>query len=163
MGDSRSEIGRVKGKVLEIARELDRLALRSAGGLASYPGSEPGRRVTAKAWLRANDARRRCFSNGASLFVDPAWEMLLTLYIEEHDGRPVLVDQMCSILQLPATTGLRWIDRLVAEGLVQCAGDDAHGARIGLTGGGRARLENALDQAIEGDRKLGLGRLECLQ
>ncbi len=117
---------------------------------------------TAKAWVRANAARHQFFDDGDTLFADPAWAILLDLFIEEAEGRPVTVSNACLASRVPPTTGLRWLKRLYLEGLVDRTGDEADGRRtiVSLSASGLARMVAALDAAIEGNRRLGIGRID---
>jgi DNA-binding MarR family transcriptional regulator len=109
---------------------------------------------------------RRCaFPDGNDLFPDPAWEMLLDLYINENHRPRVAVSSLCIAAKVPPTTALRWIDRLVTAQFL-CRADDACDGRrvlLGLTAEGRRCVEAALDGAADGDRRLGVRRLELVQ
>jgi hypothetical protein len=117
---------------------------------------------TAKAWARANAVRHRFFDDGETLFTDPAWAILLDLFIEAAEGRPVTVSNACLASRVPSTTGLRWLKRLYLEGLVDRAGDEADARRtiVSLSDDGLARMVAALDAAIEGNRRMGIGRID---
>lgn len=64
-------------------------------------------------WRRTREA-----SFGGELFADPAWDMLLVLYIAELSFRRVSVGALCSGAVVPATTALRWITALENKGLI---------------------------------------------
>lgn len=117
---------------------------------------------TARAWQHANTVKRVSFAKGADLFADPAWEILVDLYIQAAHGRPVSVSSACLASGVPPTTGLRWLNRLCQEGLVERNGDanDARRIQVTLTHEAVARIETALDRAVESDRRMGLGRLD---
>ena len=59
-------------------------------------------------------ARRRRESDfvDASLFADPAWDILLGLYIDEGMGSFPSVTAACISAAVPPTTALRWISKL---------------------------------------------------
>jgi len=67
-------------------------------------------------------AERRAFLPG-HLFADPAWDMLLDLYLSDILSRRTSVSSVCIASNVPATTALRWIKTLQDEGLVERAGD----------------------------------------
>lgn len=71
---------------------------------------------TARRVLRARRLRERLLR--ADLFADPAWDMLLDLFVAEADGREVCVSSLCIAAAVPATTALRWIDTLESRGLI---------------------------------------------
>jgi hypothetical protein len=132
------------------------------GGTQVSPAT---RRLTiAKAWQRSNAVRRQCFPEGETLFADPAWELLLDLYIEQTEGRPISVANACLAAQVPPNTALRWIDRLVGLGLVELEGvADDRETLAALSDEAVRQMESALDCSAESDRKLGLARLEAIQ
>lgn len=48
----------------------------------------------------------------SSMFGEPAWEMLLWLYVVEKSGARQTVTLLCKASGAPATTAMRWIDYL---------------------------------------------------
>lgn len=114
----------------------------------------------AVAWVHARNARDKAF--GPGLFCDPAWNMLLDLYIQAAKARPVSVTSLTIAAGTPTTTALRWITLLEDRGLIARAPDPADRRRsfVQLTSFGVGRVEEALSEAAESDRKLGLGRLQ---
>lgn len=63
--------------------------------------------------------RRREDLFGANLFADPAWDMLLDLFVEEEKGNSVYVSSLCMASAVPTTTALRWIGTLTEAGLFE--------------------------------------------
>lgn len=49
----------------------------------------------------------------------PAFPMLLDLYAAAQDGRRVSITSLCIASYAPATTALRYIDLLLAAGLIE--------------------------------------------
>lgn len=123
---------------------------------------DPPRLLTARAWVNARRARDQVF--GEKLFFDPAWDILLDLYINQCRGRLSCVTDLFQAGPSPATTVLRWIAILTNRDLVSRRSDPADGRRqlITLTSAGIDAMELALDLAIKGDRSLGLERLELV-
>ncbi len=152
-------------QIIDLATQLGlekEISFRPGGSQVSLAT----RRLTiAKAWQRSNAVRRQCFLEGETLFADPAWELLLDLYIEQAQGRPISVASACLAAHVPPNTALRWIDRLVGMGLVDYADDmaDEGKALVSLHGEAIRQMESALDSSAESDRKLGLARLEAIQ
>lgn len=64
-----------------------------------------------------NSRRRRDQYFDADIFAEPAWDMLLDLYIQHCRKRAVSVHSLCIASAVPATTALRWIGKLVDCGL----------------------------------------------
>ncbi len=67
--------------------------------------------------------RRERFLPG-DLFADPAWDLLLYLYIAGSEGRTVSVSSVCIALAIPESTALRWIGLLVDRDLVSRKNDE---------------------------------------
>ena len=55
---------------------------------------------------------------GPRIVHDPKWEMLLELYIAHHEHRRVSVSSLCHAANSPATTSLRHVEALEAQGFV---------------------------------------------
>jgi len=55
---------------------------------------------------------------GSDLFADPAWDILLHLFIASLERRPVTVSKACHASAAPATTALRFIATLENAGLI---------------------------------------------
>jgi DNA-binding MarR family transcriptional regulator len=151
--------------ILELADQFGLHGQISPGSPADPTEVAARRLITAKAWQRASRVRREFFEGGGDLFADPAWEILIELYIEQAGNRRVMVSNACIAAQVPTTTGLRWLDRLFRTGLITRMHDgfDRRIVYVALSEGGLERMEVALDAAIESDRKLGLGRLQWVQ
>ena len=90
--------------------------------LVGPAGSKPIRRI-----LR--ERTRRTQHLKASLFGEPAWDMLLELYASEIEQRRISVTSLCLASGVPATTALRWISALEREGLIQKRSDPLDGRR----------------------------------
>ncbi len=66
---------------------------------------------------------------------EPAWDMLLDLFIATEEGRVVNVTSACIGACVPSTTGLRWIAQLSKARLIWRGVDpfDARKGTLGLT------------------------------
>lgn len=65
------------------------------------------------------DRHRRSGIAGASdLFGEPAWDILLNLFIAGCEGRRLTVAAVCAGAGAPASTALRWITILEKRGMV---------------------------------------------
>jgi len=53
------------------------------------------------------------------LFGEPAWDILLDLFMQTHRGRQVSVTSACIASRVPATTGLRWVGLLMNRGMIE--------------------------------------------
>lgn len=93
---------------------------------AVQPGLPSSEEV--RAILRQRRLRNRFFD--ATLFADPAWDMLLDLMAARLDEEEVSVTSLCIAAAVPSTTALRWIRNLIDMGLFQRRADPADGRRI---------------------------------
>lgn len=67
---------------------------------------------------RARHLRDRQFGTLKTLFGEPAWDMLLDLYIADTAKRRISVSSLCVASRCAATTALRYISRLDQERLI---------------------------------------------
>lgn len=65
-----------------------------------------------------------------NIFGEPAWDMLLDLFVARVEGVRLSVKAVCIASQVPPTTALRWITVLENEGLVDKSQDSADGRRL---------------------------------
>lgn len=70
-----------------------------------------------RAILQARRKRAQAFD--ADLFADPAWDMLLELYLAHLGQFDLSVGSLCAASRVPATTALRWITAMERRGLFQ--------------------------------------------
>lgn len=107
----------------------------------------------ARAILRWIQSARRVRQEIISrqLFADPAWDMLLELYAAELEQRRVSTSQLCISSAVPATTALRWIDKLDQLGFLRRMADplDARRVWILLSSSAREKMERYLDAICE--------------
>lgn len=54
-----------------------------------------------------------------SLFVDPATNIVLRLFIDQQDDRTTTSGECCAAAGVPRTTALRWINLLSGRGLIE--------------------------------------------
>lgn len=67
------------------------------------------------------------------LFHEPAWDMLLALYLAWHANKVMNVKTLVSAADAPVTTSQRWIDHLAKLGLVTRVVDPTDRRRIEVT------------------------------
>lgn len=85
------------------------------------------REEIARVIIAARRERDRAFGSTLS---EPGWEILLDLYAAQLDGKRVNISSVYIAAGIPATTALRWIARLEAEGWVAREPCDKDGRRI---------------------------------
>lgn len=96
----------------------------------------------ARAILLSRQARKAVFAS--SIFGEPAWDMLLTLYVAEQEGLRLTVTRLAEQSDAPLTTAIRWIDYLDQSKLVTRR-PHVHDGRVvlvELTDAARAKLES---------------------
>ncbi|MDE2403467.1 MAG: winged helix DNA-binding protein [Sphingomonadales bacterium] len=89
------------------------------------------------------DRRRRAAVFGdEALFGEPAWDVLLDLFVAAQEGKRVAVTSACIGAAVPATTALRWLAVLERKGLVrrEADADDARRVFVRLSGEGFRRM-----------------------
>lgn len=104
--------------------------------------------------IAARAARSRFFSS--ELFADPAWDILLELYALTLEQRRTSVSKLCIAAAVPATTALRWIDKLYADGLIERAQDptDARRVWVAFSDRGRVAMASYFNEVASGARPL---------
>ena len=90
------------------------------------------------------------------LFGEPAWDILLDLFIAACEAKPVSISSACIGAGVPTTTALRWINTLEARGMVKRYNDpdDARRVFLRLKGETKSRMERYLTTvypALTGD------------
>lgn len=86
--------------------------------------------------------RQRFFNK--AMFSEPAWDMLLTLYIADAVGTKQTVSRLASLICTPMTTTIRWLNYLEKESFVLRSEhpSDNRQILITLTDAGRSAIEN---------------------
>lgn len=97
------------------------------------------------------DRRRRADVFDADLFGEPAWDMLLDLYIAACEDRQVSTTSACIGANVPVATGLRWIQLLENQGLIARKADqrDARRVWVSLTANARRSLRSYFASTIQ--------------
>jgi DNA-binding MarR family transcriptional regulator len=114
------------------------------------PAPIPRTELVARAQAFHAERNRRARFFNRSIFGEPAWDMLLSLYI--MDGRPLSAGQLANMIGAPQTTALRWLQYLEKEGFVARSTDpdDRRFTRIGLLDQGRQLLDAYFSSLPEG-------------
>lgn len=106
--------------------------------------NEAGLLVLARSMYRFRRHREAEF--GPNLFSDPAWDILLDLFIAGEEGKRVSVSSACIGSSAPATTALRHLSTLVGRELVTRKANegDSRFVWVELTPAGREKVVNVL-------------------
>ncbi len=111
------------------------LARQAGPGAADMP--DPILVTRAREAYRRRRERERMFET--DLFADPAWDMLLDLFVARAEGRPTCISSACIGANVPTTTALRYLDCLCEAGFVR---------RVRHPTDARSRLVELTDQAV---------------
>lgn len=99
--------------------------------------------------IEARAHRRKCFDD--HLFADPAWDILLELYALRCEQRRTSVSKLCVASGVPSTTALRWIERLLKDGLIERSADPLDGRRVwvSISDQGYDAMQKCLEASAE--------------
>ncbi|WP_181815780.1 hypothetical protein [Alteripontixanthobacter maritimus] len=111
----------IEQDVPEIAREVVKVLSRSDRYLAGL----------AQTWYKERRLRNEVL--GKELFCEPAWDMLLDLFVQQEQGRKISITSACIASDSAQTTALRWIEILIAKGLLDKRTDETDCRRSWLT------------------------------
>lgn len=127
-----------------VAMHGHRAILKQRANLRAYPAPDHLLCDTSANWRSAPEtahalanaqraARRRLLRRqlvGApGLFGEPAWDMLVDLFIHEAEAKPVSTSSLCISSGLPMSSALRLLQRLTDAGLVTREADRTDGRR----------------------------------
>jgi hypothetical protein len=130
---SAERLRHLSDEVNRIAATLARLSL-APGPAAPKPVSMTEQDLppisvgTVREVIRLRRLRSRFFDDG--LFADPAWDMMLDLLQAEIGQLRVPVSSLCIAAAVPATTALRWLKKMVSDGLFVRRPDVQDGRRV---------------------------------
>lgn len=112
-----------------------------------------------RSFIAARELRHRFFN--ADLLREPAWDMLLYLFVKELEQQRVRILDLCLASGVAKSVALRWIRALESESLlVRCTETrDDNAAWIELSPQGSAAMRGYLKRVVQ---TIGAGP-ECLQ
>ena len=128
----------IANELLAMARELETATQDDApGSRAAPPLPEVGTSSQDHpVWVELarqtyEDRRRRNkIFQSEELFGEPAWDILLDLFIAAKERRRVSVTSACIGSAVPSTTALRWISILERQGLLTREADPGDARRV---------------------------------
>lgn len=85
----------------------------------------------ARRFYRSRRMRSRLFGDD-QLFGEPAWDLLLDLFVAQSDGKHLSVTAACIGAAVPTSTALRWLLILEERGLVHRENDPTDARRVFL-------------------------------
>lgn len=140
-------------EIHDVARKLLRLS-EQLKELPAPQGAKPESVTPAKLVKYAenlyNLRRQREKFFDESLFGEPAWDLLLDLFIQGERGKQVSISSACVGAAVPTTTALRWVTTLMTKGLLCRVTDDTDARRsiLKLTREGRQTMIRFLEKVI---------------
>lgn len=149
---------RIVGLMKELTAKLQGVAEEFNGRLATMV--EPAEKMAGGALspagliVRANalmaERRLRRQHLPSELFHEPAWDMLLALFVAQDDPQPMNIKALVAMADAPVTTSQRWIEHLYKLRLIDRVIDPADRRRveISLSATGRDAVSNYL-QAVD--------------
>lgn len=135
----------VRDVLADVADQMENMA-EAIRGLADASGGAPPIEAAslehiADRILNQRKARTRFLP--PSLFHEPAWEILLHLYLAQRQGRTVNIKHLTQAVEAPVTTAQRWVDALAHMKLIHRVTDTMDRRRTELT------LTDTAIQAVE--------------
>lgn len=143
---TRTNSNRLHAAVAAAGSTLDYLA--AIAGLGERVGPGTSLPDMARRLYEERRERDRCFPSG--LFGEPAWDLILALFIARHEGRSLTVRSACEAAGAPKTTGRRLLARLEEAGLIEVrlVNGSRKGRRVELTREGCDRLADYLTRIL---------------
>ena len=99
---------------------------------------------------RQSRSRSAVFEAHPGLFRDPAWSMLLAIFIADHDRGPLPVKSLGASSGVPMTTALRYVMLLEEAGLIEKnrSTKDRRSTLVRLSQQGRKRMVAFLNSQV---------------
>lgn len=119
----RIELAEISARLVGVEKEIPSRSTRRRAAVPAVDAAEPVRAVIAA-------RRRRARFFPSDMFADPAWDILLDLYLAEIEQRRTVVSSLCAAAYVPATTALRWITSLVNRGMLTRRADPLDRRRV---------------------------------
>jgi DNA-binding MarR family transcriptional regulator len=134
---------------IDLRLKLDEVCGMEADLLRARACRQPSRRELCQLACSIYDARRtRDRLLDSTLFGEPGWDTLLALYVLPARGEMLRATALAHAANVPTTTGFRWQQLLVNEGLVERGPSELPPRRrfFRLTDKGRTLLEHYLSR-----------------
>ena len=83
----------------------------------------------------------------SDLFAEPAWDLLLELFVADAQGRRLTARQVCDRANIPPTVMSRWLKHMSQSGFVIGDGKGDLDDLLTLSAGMLAKMEDMMDHA----------------
>jgi len=110
--------------------------------------AQPDRRLNLARWMYWSREIRP--PTGAELYGEPAWDLLLDLYLRQKSGTRSSITSACIGARAPHTTALRYVGALCEAGWLERIVDETDRRRnwLALTPLAEARLDRYFDRLL---------------
>lgn len=95
------------------------------------PGANAASKENARATIRRRLLRRQLLG-APDLFGEPAWDMILDLFVHEDDRKPMAMSSICVSAGIPFSSAMRLAQKLCDADILQRVPDTFDGRRINL-------------------------------
>lgn len=122
-----ARLERISSELALMASELE-----DAGSDEPWPGlphTIPDWPYAVSQYLKMRREREKLFPR---LFRDPAWDMLLLLYVYRAANVPLQVSAIAGLANVPGTTSLRYLDLMIEHQLITRNPDPKDSRRVWL-------------------------------
>lgn len=108
--------------------------------------------AAAKDLYRARRRRERHFAHLSCAFGEPIWDLMLDLFVAQRERRPISISSACLAANVPATTGLRWLQHMEINSIVVRVPDpvDRRRAYVRLADPVELAMERYIDETLFG-------------
>ncbi len=147
-GAGEEDIYRVVRELTQRVAELEAKAVDDGLGAPALELSDDKLATLASSIYRTRQQRRKYFD--PALFAEPAWDMLLDLFINRVRGARVSTTSLCLAAGVPQATGVRWIGVLAGQTLIRRyrAPDDARLMLVDITPQGYQLMRRCLSDSV---------------
>lgn len=143
------ELARDVPPALEALERIGTIAREALNASAPQDGLD-GLYRRAKALHAERRCRDRAFEGCSDLFLEPAWDILLDLFVAEHEDRAVTVDVACLAARVSRSTSIRYLTLLEKRGLIEGVfGSTSDLQVVKLTQRAYERMQTALEPSKE--------------
>jgi DNA-binding MarR family transcriptional regulator len=99
--------------------------------------------------IRARQKRATFF--GSELFADPAWDIMLELFLGQLTQRKMAASDLSIATPVPMSTALRWVEKLAEGGWIRRRPDPSDYRRmfVELSAQGSAAMQAWIDELVE--------------
>lgn len=170
--NSAEEIRELAHRLFQIADSIEEAEDRLSVDASSTSSARASKRMPhedlhlgliARSLYQLRRRRSKWFPD--DLFAEPAWDMLLDLFVNFSNGKLITTTSICHAAEVPLTTGLRWIGLLETAGLVERfrVADDSRVNGVRMTKAGYQAVRGCISEWLQSqDANLTMMRLSLL-